>query len=309
MKVNITIAIPSYNKEKEIERCLKSILKNKDYVDKIILVDNNSTDKTLEIAKKYKSSITCIKNDTNLGMSGNWNKCIDLCDTEWLMIFHADDEIEQDVIPYYIRAIEKYPTAGIIHANAYSIDGGDFSTKTEHKINQKEFWKAGIDAMNCKPSVCSAVMVKKEAYKELGYFIDKSLSSDVEMWHRISSKYDTVFIKHPTVIYHTSKESTGQMSLINRSVREIKEDWDLLTEKMASHYPDEISRDKFIKESTRSAPGSYFAVTKANIRAKNYKNVFDSLIIIIFTYNGFFPLISMVFKIIKKRLLLIFKKM
>lgn len=308
MSMKITVAVPSYNKEKYIERCLGSIVHEKEYIDTILLVDNNSTDKTFEISRRFEPTVTCIKNDTNLGMSGNWNKCIDLCTTEWLMIVHADDEIVPGAMVHYKKIIEKYPTAGIIYGNAYSMVEDDESTKTMSPSSQKEFWKAGKEAMTCKPSVCSAVMVRKDAYMQLGYFIDKSLSSDVEMWHRIASKYDTVFLNVPTVIYRVSASSTGYDSLINRTIKDIKKDWDILDAQMASHYETEEERKNFLADCFRRAPGSYFAVAKANIRARNYMKVLETIWLIIFTYNGFFPLISMIAAIIKKRLVLIFKQ-
>lgn len=308
MKTTLTVVIPSYNKEKYIERCIQSILHEKAYIDKIILVDNCSTDKTFEIAKTFEPEIKCYKNEMNLGMAGNWNKCIDLCETEWLMIFHADDELVPGAMRHYKDIIQKYPTAGLIYANAYSIIEEDESTKSMSDRNQKEFCLAGLEAMSCRGSVCSAILVKKEAYKKLGYFINNSLSADVEMWHRIASKYDVVFLNVPTVIYRVNTSSTGFDSLVNREIGEIKADWDLLNEKMAEHYPTKESRDAFLKQCLKDAPGAYFNVVKANIRAQNYFKVLGALILIIFTYRGFVPLVSITSAIIKKRILALLKQ-
>jgi len=57
--IKVSIVIPAFNEEKLIERCLKSLIKQtlprKEY--EIIVVDNNSTDKTAEIAKKYADRV------------------------------------------------------------------------------------------------------------------------------------------------------------------------------------------------------------------------------------------------------------
>ena len=55
----ISAVITAYNEEKNIEKCLKSLK----FVDEIIVVDNNSTDKTLEIAKKYTDKLYSRKNN------------------------------------------------------------------------------------------------------------------------------------------------------------------------------------------------------------------------------------------------------
>lgn len=53
-KLTLTIVIPAYNEERYIAACLDSIAALNEKPDEVILVDNNSTDKTLAIAKKYK---------------------------------------------------------------------------------------------------------------------------------------------------------------------------------------------------------------------------------------------------------------
>jgi glycosyltransferase involved in cell wall biosynthesis len=298
--MNLTVAIPSYNKEKYIRACIESILQDKKYIDKIILVDNYSSDKTFDIALEYADDITCIQNETNLGMSGNWNKCIDLCTTEWLMIMHADDLLIPGSIKKYEDLEKKHPTVGMLYANAQSMYNDDFTSLTQHTNPKKEFWRAGLEAMECKTSVCSAVMVKKEAYKKLGYFIDESLSSDVEMWHRIASKYNVGFVNDATVIYRINETSTGIDSLIHRPIRKIQKDWDSLEYHMASHYPDKASKNAFIATCKKNAPGAYFAITKANIRAGNIYNVLLSLYIIVVEKHAAIPLLQIIGKIIKK---------
>jgi len=52
--LNLSIVIPVYNEERYLNSCLESIAKQSVKPDEVILVDNNSTDKSLDIAKKYK---------------------------------------------------------------------------------------------------------------------------------------------------------------------------------------------------------------------------------------------------------------
>lgn len=299
-KITLTIAIPSYNKEGYIERCLNSILHEKEYIDKIILIDNCSTDNTFGLAKKYEPEIRCYKNDTNLGMSGNWNRCIDLCTTDWLMIFHADDELLPGSIEKYLRFIAKYPTAGIIYAGANTVINGVIQPCDFSKEN-KELRNSGLDAMLIKQNMtCSTVMVKKEVYNKLGYFIESSISSDVEMWMRIRSKYDLGYVIASTVNYHINPSSTGLDSLVNRDIKEIQADWELLNNKMSQYFPTEMSRNKFLEQSFRDAPGGYWAVAKANLRIGNYSKACRAINLIIFEYRGLIPLMSIFISLIKK---------
>ncbi len=299
--MKLTIAIPSYNKKEYIERCVKSALVEQSHTFSIRVVDNCSTDGTFELAQKFEPDVKCHQNDRNLGMSGNFNKCIELCDGDWLMILHADDELLPNSIERYKEMIEKNPSLGLIHADSYSVLNGDESTRILHKQNHKSVWKAGADALSCPYGVCSAVMVRKEAYDKLGNFIESSLSSDVEMWARIAGSYDIGYINEPTVTYHVNPHSTGPHSLTNRSVKEIRADWDMLDQKIAASYPTQEGRDLFLKKSREAAPGSYWAVLKANIRARNLRNVIDALFLILFTYKGGAALLRLVCAAIVKR--------
>lgn len=55
----ISVVIPAYNEEKYIEACLKSLMRQTEKPDEIIIVDNNSTDKTIEIVKKFPVRLVC----------------------------------------------------------------------------------------------------------------------------------------------------------------------------------------------------------------------------------------------------------
>ncbi|MCB9818879.1 glycosyltransferase [Candidatus Nomurabacteria bacterium] len=299
--MTITIAIPSYNKEAQIARCIESVLENASEIDNIILVDNCSTDKTFEIAKSYEPRITCIQNETNLGMSGNFNRCIELCKSDWLMIFHADDVMLPNAIEKYRTLIKKHPEIGLIHADSYTITEGDETTRTHHPRKTDELYAAGAKALTCPYGVCSAVMVKKEAYDKLGGFIESSLSSDVEMWARVASNYPVGSINEPTVVYYSSIKSTGPQSLVNRSIAEIKADWDNLTNQIASIYPEGEARTQYLKNIDAGAPGAYWTVIKANLRAKNWRNVIDGFKLIIVDYHGLWPLLKIIIDTIKRR--------
>lgn len=307
MRPTITVAIPSYNKEAQIARAIESVLENAPEIDRIIVVDNHSTDRTLEIAKRYEPRVTCFQNEENIGMSGNFNRCIELCTTDWLMIFHADDEMLPGAIEKYRALIEKHPDLGLIHADSYTVTEGDEATRAHHARDARAFYAAGGEALACPYGVCSAVMVKKDAYNKLGGFVASSLSSDVEMWARIAANYPVGSINEPTVIYYSSVKSTGPQSLVNRTVAEIKADWDDLTDRIALAYPEGPTRDAYLKSVRLSAPGNYFAVVKANLRAGNWQNVFAGLKLIIVDYRGLWPLLRIIGKIVTRHLVSVAK--
>jgi glycosyltransferase involved in cell wall biosynthesis len=96
MKSKILTAVPVCNGEQFIEQTLDSIARQTLRPDRVVVLDNCSTDRTEEIARSFKG-IACefIRNPTNLGLFGNFNRALDFADqTEYLQILHADDAIE-----------------------------------------------------------------------------------------------------------------------------------------------------------------------------------------------------------------------
>ena len=57
--IKISAVVSAYNEEKNIEKCLKSLK----FADELIVIDNGSTDKTGELAKKYADKVLTQKND------------------------------------------------------------------------------------------------------------------------------------------------------------------------------------------------------------------------------------------------------
>ncbi len=66
--MTLSIVISAYNEEKKIEDCLKSA----SFADEIILVDNSSSDRTVEIAKKYAPKIFTRPNNPMLNVNKNF---------------------------------------------------------------------------------------------------------------------------------------------------------------------------------------------------------------------------------------------
>lgn len=89
---DISVAITTYNEEENISICLASVF---DWVKEIVLVDGSSTDKTVEIAKKYKANIIIVKNLPNFHF--NKQKAIDNCKHKWILQLDADEVVSEEL--------------------------------------------------------------------------------------------------------------------------------------------------------------------------------------------------------------------
>lgn len=99
----LTIAIPTYKRENLLKESLKSAINQKKFDDyEIIIVDNDDNfdnKKCLEIVRSFNcDKIKYYKNKSNLGMYGNWNRCIELASGEYITILNDDDWLEENYL-------------------------------------------------------------------------------------------------------------------------------------------------------------------------------------------------------------------
>jgi len=108
MKSKLITVIPVYNGEKFIVQTLESVARQTLRPDRVLVIDNCSTDNTKLQVKEF-SAIRCEwhQNPSNLGLFGNCNRALEFADqTEYLHILHADDMIEPDYYETLIRALD-----------------------------------------------------------------------------------------------------------------------------------------------------------------------------------------------------------
>jgi len=101
----LSVLLPTYNEEKNIEACLESVK----WADEILVVDSYSNDKTLEIARKYNAKI--IQHEyINSAKQKNW--AIPQCAHEWVLQMDADERLEP-ALQTEIQEILKNPPADV----------------------------------------------------------------------------------------------------------------------------------------------------------------------------------------------------
>jgi glycosyltransferase involved in cell wall biosynthesis len=95
VKSTIITAIPSYNGGAFIEQTLQSLAAQTRRPDRVVVFDDGSTDRTEAIVRNFPG-LPCefIHNPVNLGLFGNFNRCLDLAtETDFLQILHNDDTL------------------------------------------------------------------------------------------------------------------------------------------------------------------------------------------------------------------------
>ena len=97
----VSIMIPTYRRPFLLKETIESALcQQTDFPFEVVVVDNDSAgfenDVTSDIVNGFGAqNLSLYRNENNLGMIGNWNRCIELARAEWLTILHDDDLLKQ----------------------------------------------------------------------------------------------------------------------------------------------------------------------------------------------------------------------
>lgn len=125
----ITIAIPTYKRPELLEVSLKSAVEQKGFYDfEVIVIDNDpdSTETKKVVEKFMKPNVFYYKNEKNVGLYSNWNRCIELAQGEYITILNDDDWLSED----YLSQCQKYLSS--------KVDGLYFKYNTAYEQSFKD---------------------------------------------------------------------------------------------------------------------------------------------------------------------------
>jgi glycosyltransferase involved in cell wall biosynthesis len=200
----------------------------------IMVVDNASTDNTIEIVNGYASKdqrIKVFKFDKNIGGEGNFTRCIQLADGEYTAIYHSDDVYENTIVEQQVTFLETYKNAGAVFTSAIYIDKEGRQSgvhKIPHELTNSRkivydflhIFKLILKYMNF--LMCPSAMVRTDIYKKEICIWDGehyASSADLDVWLRILEKHSIGIINQPLMKYRISKSSFSYHYLRTRIQR------------------------------------------------------------------------------------------
>jgi glycosyltransferase involved in cell wall biosynthesis len=202
-KTKVMIVIPTYNRSRLLKGCLESIL-TQDYTDfQIVVLDNASTDQTEAVVSSFKDPrISFIRNETNIGLFGNWNRALEINTRPYLTIVPDDDLVSAKFIGNSVEALDMYPSAAFsagivrhIDVDGRSIRLQDAGNLPDGLIEGLEYLHLLVSGLNWKPHP-AAVVMRSSALDTVGPF--KATHSkqmlDLNLYIRMAARYDLVFI-------------------------------------------------------------------------------------------------------------------
>lgn len=207
-----SVLIPLYNKENFVQRTLKSLLEQKFKDFEIIIVNDGSTDKSLEIVKSLKTEKINLLNQQNQGVAAARNNGVEVSKGKWIAFLDADDIWKPEHLQELKNCIDELPKAELV-SNAYKI-----------KL-ERSFIKTPVYSKNLSEGInyidnyleysfidplfwTSSIAVKKEIFEALeGFDEDLKTGEDLDFMIRFSQKYKIGYNPTHTITYNRITEN------------------------------------------------------------------------------------------------------
>jgi glycosyltransferase, family 2 len=226
--MTFSVIIPAYNREKELPRCIESVLKQTCRDFEIIIVDNGSTDNTKKVAQAYmiKSDMVRYFWQENTGSpAGSRNTGIKYAVGKWIAFLDSDDywyntkleEVRQkiDILPDEYIAVSHYEDKEVDGKNIATLEHG----KNLSNLPYKELLFGGNSLST------SAMVARRDKLLEVGLFDtrrDYFAVEDYDMWMKLSKIGKFAYIYKSLGVFSVSGNNmSGNIELINNNLKEL----------------------------------------------------------------------------------------
>ena len=224
--MKFSVVIPVYNREKELPKCIESVLSQtyKDF--EIVIVDNGSTDNSKDIVQSYINQDSRVKyfwQENSGSPAGSRNTGIKNALGEWVAFLDSDDYWYETKLEEVCQKIDNLSDEyiAISHYEDKEIDGIKVVT-LEHGKNISDL---PYDELLFKGNSLStsAMTVRKEKLLEVGLFDtrkDYFAVEDYDMWMRLAKVGKFAYIHKTLGVFSISGSNmSGNIELINNNLK------------------------------------------------------------------------------------------
>lgn len=199
--MHITVLVPAHNEEKVISRTIESLLNQSVLPHQIIVVADNCTDKTVELAKRYKNVTVFETVDNKNKKAGALNQVLSSMPlSEFVLIMDADTILEDTALEIGLNTFKSNPNLGAVCSKAgvleryeglnypekilHSLQSIEYAQFDSHRVETKGKVKTlqGMCTLFKKEALSSVVGYRKETlFIESGVFLEDNLTEDYEL--------------------------------------------------------------------------------------------------------------------------------
>ncbi|MEO2064651.1 MAG: glycosyltransferase family 2 protein [Christiangramia sp.] len=238
MLPKISIVVPNYNHAPFLKERLETIF-NQTYQNfEVILLDDASTDNSLEILQQYSkhSKVSYfIKNEVNSGSPFvQWKKGIDLASGDYIWIAESDDYCNLNFLEKILKHIDS--KTGLAYCASINVNSKNeilgintWASELHNKRWNRDFTNSGSNEVklylkfrNTIPNA-SSVVFKAEIVKKIEFPINMYFCGDWYIWLKILEKGNITYLSEALNYFRKHEKSTRQIASLEREIDRFQE--------------------------------------------------------------------------------------
>lgn len=218
MEIKTTIIIPNYNGLSFMEPCFESLKEQTARDFKVLVVDNGSTDGSVEWLKEHRIPSVFLKENT--GFSGAVNTGIRAADTPYVLLLNNDTRVEPGFVAAMERAMDRSPKIFSVSSRMVQMyhpelldDAGDMYSILGWAYQRGVGRSSKLYQKPCRVfSACAgAAIYRRAVFHEIGLFDELHFAylEDIDVgWRAKLYGYDNVYCPD-AVVYHVGSGTSG----------------------------------------------------------------------------------------------------
>ena len=233
----VSFLVTVFNRATILAQTLESILASSFGDFEVVVVDDCSTDASLNIAREIAANDARIKvstNEKNLGDYANRNRAASLATGKYLKYLDADDLIYCHSLATMIDAMEQFPDAAL----ALSRNVIDPETPYPQVFQPQEFFKAhyfGKSPIGVGPS---AAIIRRECFEAVGGFSGRQFVGDTELWMKLAERWPIITLPPALVWWRQHPGQQMQLELKRPEVLNVRFQLELESLASTAHLSD-----------------------------------------------------------------------
>lgn len=211
----ISVIMPAHNAQKYISGAIESVLNQTFKNFELIIIDDFSTDKTLDIIKAFSKKdhrIKIVNNDKRLNIAASLNKGISKAQSNIIARMDTDDIAFSNRLELQYKLVESSKNIAAVGANIMLIDSEG------KEIGARRYPHLSKDLKSClfrySPFAHPVVVFRKNMFEEVGKYNPKySPTEDLDLWFRLGRKYEFESIPQTLLKYRLDEKSSSHKYL------------------------------------------------------------------------------------------------
>lgn len=210
-----SVVIPLYNKSKSVAKTIESVLGQTHSDFELIIVNDGSTDDSLDVISSIIDDRIRIISTENRGVSAARNKGVSVANSDCIAFLDADDYWDSSFLMMQAALIDTFPEAAVYGFNYADVSNGQIKAYYQGMSDSfcgyvEDYFGTSHGDLYCS----SSVVVRKQAFESVGGFDEKiRYAEDLDLWYRLILRYPVVYSNQVLAYYNKDAENRAEKNI------------------------------------------------------------------------------------------------